>query len=278
MSKHWSLDDIDWDRFDPSKVDPELLSVVKTASLVEANSPDYVIYLRSVFPDDAAFCSAVDRWGAEERQHGEALARWAALADPDFDFEASLRQVQEEGYKLPLDAQESVRGSRSGELIARCAVESGTTSFYSAMGDHTDEPVLKQIASYIAADEVRHYRLFRDNLGRYEASSGQMPLIRRLGVILGRFMEKDDDEFAFAYYAANVSGPDAPPYDRKVCGEAYERGALGLYGREHTATGLKMALRSVGFGTASLTTRFAVRLGWFLLRRRRKQLAGIAAA
>ena len=273
MSQYWSLDDIAWDRFDPSKVDPELLAVIKTASLVEANSPDYVIYLRNVFPDDAEFCAAVEGWGAEERQHGEALARWATLADPSFDFEASLRRVQEEGYKLPLDAQESVRGSRAGELIARCTVESGTTSFYSAMGDRTEEPVLKEVARHIAADEVRHYKLFRKHLGIYEAQSGRMPLFRRLGVILGRFMEKDDDEFAYAFYAANLAGPDAPPYDRVQCGRAYERGALGLYEREHTATGLKMALRSIGFGTASLTTRFVVRLGWFLLRRRRRQLA-----
>lgn len=278
MSKHWSLDDIDWDRFDPSKVDPELLAVVKTASLVEANSPDYVVYLRNVFADDPGFCVAVDGWGAEERQHGEALARWAALADPNFDFEASLRHVQDEGYKLPLDVADSVRGSQSGELIARCGVESGTTSFYSAMGDWTDEPVLKQIASRIAADEVRHYMLFRDHLARYEARGERLPLHRRLGVMLGRFMEKDDDEFAFAFYAANIAGPDAVPYNRHECGLAYERGALGLYQRKHTATGLKMALKAVGFGTSSWTTRLAVNLGWFLLRRRQKQLSVAAPA
>lgn len=278
MSQHWSLDDIAWDQFDPSKVDPELLAVVKTASLVEANSPDYVIYLRNVFTDDAAFCAAVDGWGAEERQHGDALARWATLADPSFDFEASLRRVQDDGYKLPLDVADSVRGSQSGELIARCGVESGTTSFYSAMGDRTDEPVLKQIAAKIAADEVRHYALFREHLAKYEAHSGRLPLYRRIGVILGRFLEKDDDEFAFAYYAANLAGPEAPPYDRRHCGNTYERGALGLYQRKHAAAGLKMALKAIGFDTTSVATRLTIRLAWFLLRRRQKQLAAIAPA
>ena len=29
---YWTLDDISWDRFDRTKVDPELLKVVKAAS------------------------------------------------------------------------------------------------------------------------------------------------------------------------------------------------------------------------------------------------------
>ena len=29
---HWTLDDIQWDRFDPAKVDPDLLKVAKAAS------------------------------------------------------------------------------------------------------------------------------------------------------------------------------------------------------------------------------------------------------
>ncbi|MEQ8266944.1 MAG: hypothetical protein RH982_07095 [Parvibaculum sp.] len=34
---------------------------------------------------------------------------------------------------IPLDAVQSVRGSRGGELIARCVVESGTSSCYTAI-------------------------------------------------------------------------------------------------------------------------------------------------
>lgn len=273
MSRYWSLDDIDWQRFDPSKVDAELLSVVKTAALVEANSPDYVSYLRSVFDGDTEFCQAVEVWGAEERQHGEALGRWATLADPSFDFSASLRRVQQDGYKLPLDARESVRGSRAGELIARCAVESGTTSFYSAMHDRTDEPVLKQIASCIAQDEIRHFTLFRRNLEKYEARSGRLPLHRRLGIVFGRMAEKDDDEFAYAYFAANLAQRDGASYSREHCALRYERGALGLYGFSHLATGATMALKAVGFDAGSVVTRLAVRAAWFLMRRRLRTLS-----
>ena len=30
--KHWTLDNIAWDRFDPSRVDPDLLHIVKAAA------------------------------------------------------------------------------------------------------------------------------------------------------------------------------------------------------------------------------------------------------
>ncbi len=68
------------------------------------------------------------------------------------------------GYSLPLDATASVRGSQAGEMMARCIVETGTSSYYSALKDATEEPVLKQICTNIAADEFRHYKLFYDHL------------------------------------------------------------------------------------------------------------------
>ena len=66
------------------------------------------------------------------------------------------------------EAEGSVRGSRRGEMIARCVVESGTSSYYSAIRDATDEPLLKEIAGRIAADEYRHYKLFYDTLHKQD--------------------------------------------------------------------------------------------------------------
>jgi enoyl-[acyl-carrier-protein] reductase (NADH) len=36
---------------------------------------------------------------------------------------------------LPLDVTDSVRGSRTSELIARCMVETGTSSYYTALAE-----------------------------------------------------------------------------------------------------------------------------------------------
>jgi hypothetical protein len=152
---HWTLESIPWDSFDRSKVDPELVKVVKAASMVEANGADYGTYLCAVFADDPEFQQAAREWSLEEVQHGMALARWAKLADPTFDFDAAFKRFTD-GVKIETWRTASIRGSRSGELVARCIVETGTSSYYSAMSDATDEPVLKEVCRHIAADEFRH--------------------------------------------------------------------------------------------------------------------------
>src|SRR5690606_7474526 len=155
-----------WDAFDPARVDPDQEKLARAAAMVEYNSPDYVAYLNHVFADDPAFLRLARQWGGEEPQPGEALARWARVADPDVDIEERFR-VFTEGYRIDTDVDSSVRGSRAGELVARCMIEVGTSSYYTAMGDSCEEPALKAICRRIAADELRHYKMFYDALKRY---------------------------------------------------------------------------------------------------------------
>ena len=54
-NRHWTLDDLPWDQFDASKVDPEVLKIVKAAAMVEYNGRDYATYLCNVFHDDPEF-------------------------------------------------------------------------------------------------------------------------------------------------------------------------------------------------------------------------------
>ena len=49
-------------------------------------------------------------------------------------------------------------------------VETGTSSYYTALAEATDEPVLRQICKLIAADEYRHFKLFYDHMRRYLAA------------------------------------------------------------------------------------------------------------
>jgi rubrerythrin len=240
--KHWTLDDIDWAALDRGKVDPDVLRIVKAASLVEHNGLDYATYLCNVFHDDPEFQATARHWADEEVQHGQALARWAELADPSWSFESAFRRFTE-GYRLPLDARESVRGSRTGELIARCIVETGTSSYYAALADATDEPVLKRICKHIAADELRHYKLFYTAMKRYQQAEN-LGRWGRLRSGLGRILESEDDELAYAYYAANESG--AAPYDRRRSSRAYARRAYGVYRPPHVERGIAMALKAVG--------------------------------
>ncbi len=159
----WSLSDIPWDRFDATRVEPAALDIVKAAALVERNAGDYVAYLCNVFADDPSFQTIIRGWGEEEVQHGEALGRWAELADPAFDFRERYQQFRGR-YRIPIEAMQSVRGSRAGEMVARCVVETGTSSLYSALRDASQEPVLRFICAKIAGDEFRHYVMFHKHL------------------------------------------------------------------------------------------------------------------
>ena len=267
--KHWTLDDIEWARFDPAKVDSEILKVIKAASLVEHNGRDYAAYLCNVFADDPGFQDIAREWAEEEVQHGQALGRWAQIADPGFDFAASLRRFTD-GYKLPLDARESVRGTRAGELVARCIVETGTSSYYSALADAVEEPVLRQICKQIAGDEFRHYRLFYTHMNRY-LERDRIGRLRRLAVVLGRINESEDDELAYAYYAANT--PSDAPYDRRRYSRAYARRAYGLYRPSHVERAMGMCFKAAGIDGKQGLRRLLSGLTYRLMSARATRLA-----
>jgi len=260
----WTLDDIDWSRFEPAKVDPGLLAAVKAASLVEYNAPDYVSYLKRVFksaPDSTI--RRIEHWGEEEIQHGLALARWAELADPTFDFNRAFARFRTKYRPAHFDSAEvSVRGSKRGEMIARCVVESGTSSFYSAIRDASDEPVLKEVAGRIAADEFRHYRLFYDIL--QSDPEPDLPRWRKLWVAVTRVRESDDDELACAYYCGNVPPEDEGerPYRRKTYARAYHARAMALYRRHHIDKLVKMVVKPTGFSPSGPMSEFASAALW----------------
>jgi hypothetical protein len=267
----WTLDDIPWHRFDRAKLDPELVRIVKAASLVEHNGAAYAHHLCRVFADDPEFQKTATRWGEEEVQHGVALARWAALADPEFDF-ASVFARFRHGFQVDFDSDRSRRGSRAGEMVARCVVEIGTSSYYTALREAAREPVLQEICRHIAADELRHYRLFYKHLERCVARE-PIGRLARLRVALGRVAESDDDELAYAYYAANETDL---PYDRRQYSRAYARRAFALYRPHHVERGVAMLLKAVGLTPNGRLSRLASRLAWLLMRYRAARLAGMA--
>jgi rubrerythrin len=266
--KHWRIEQVSWDRFDPARVDPAIVPLVKAAAMVERNGSDYAAYLNNVFHDDPDFRQAADNWAVEEEQHGEALGRWAMLADPSWDFRDAFARYKA-GYQIPLQATASVRGSRTGELIARCMVETGTSSYYTALAEATEEPVLRQICRKIAADELRHYKLFYTHLKRY-LDSEHVGKWRRLAVALGRVGESEDDELAYAYYAANET---ALPYERRRYARAYARRAYAVYRRHHVERGMAMLFKAVGLKPNGRLNRWSAALAWWGMQLRAQRLA-----
>jgi hypothetical protein len=264
--QHWSLETLPWDQFDPSKVDPELLKIAKAAAMVEYNAHDYAVYLENIFEGDPEFQEAARVWSKEEVMHGLALGRWAEKADPTFNFEESFKRFTE-GFKININVKESVRGSQAGELIARCIVETGTSSYYTALGDAAQEPVLKQICRNIAGDEHRHYKLFYTFLERY-LEKDRLSKLERLKIGLGRIAESEDDELAYAYFSANFPAGAANDnqgvsYDRVQAANAYFSRAFSYYRRHHIEKVVAMVLKACGLKTQGWVAKTASQLAWF---------------
>ena len=269
--KHWRINDVAWHDFDPARADPGLLPLVKAAAMVERNGEDYARYLDNVFPDDPDFRAAARQWAEEEVQHGEALGRWAMLADPGWDFARAFARYRE-GYQIPIEAGASVRGSRTGELIARCMVETGTSSYYTALAEATEEPVLAAICRLIAADDYRHFKLFYDHMRRYLARE-RLSLPRRLRIALGRIGESEDDELAFAYHCGNE--PEGTPFEHRRCTALYMGRAIACYRFRHVERGIGMVLKTIGLPPRGRFSDGAARVIWWLLQRRRRSFAAI---
>jgi hypothetical protein len=263
---HWTLDDIDWSALKPELVTAELLAAVKTAALVEANSADYVIYLNNVFKGDPEFCDAANRWGDEEIQHGEALGRWAELVDPSFNFIERLAHFRRL-YQIPIGAEISVRGSPAGELLARCVVESGTCSYYAALRDFSEDPVLRQICTLISRDESKHYRLFKLHTERYQ----KLNLLKRIKIAIGRIAEASDDELGYAWHAATAQLDEiGVSYNREECAGTYNRIATSMYKKVHIDSAVHMVTTAIGFKAKGLASKVLSNVIWRVFQAKKK--------
>jgi rubrerythrin len=254
---HWTLDDIPWQSFEPDKLDPEHLNLIKAACMVEHHGSAYGQYLCAVFSEEPSVCADALVWAEEEIQHGKALRRYAEMADPDFDFDDAFSRFTK-GHPIDVSAEQSVRGSLCGEMVARCAVEVGTSTYYSALRDSIQEPVLREICHHIAADEFRHYKLFY-NYAKHFQKVERLSRWARVKIVLGRIAEIGDDELSYAYYCG--SG-DTGPYRRKQANAACMARTLKLYRFEHVQRGVGMTLKSAGIKPQGIFGKTVIRLSW----------------
>jgi hypothetical protein len=99
-------------------------------------------------------------------------------------------------------------------MAARCVVETGTAAFYKALSDMTQEPVLREIASHISADEVRHYKHFYRFFLRYRER--EVPSRTAvLKTLWARINEVDAEDAFYAFKHVYLSrNPGAEFQDR----------------------------------------------------------------
>lgn len=169
--RHWDLLDIPFSAIDVEAVrhDEFLFTTLASASFVEILAQTYSANLIQHFDGDTVITDwLASRWQPDEIQHGEALRCYVKFVWPEFDWEGGhARFCADYAACCTVEQLESFRAL---ELVARCVVETGTSTFYRAMRDYVHEPVLRGLIDRIKADETAHYVFFRRHFALLNAS------------------------------------------------------------------------------------------------------------
>lgn len=242
----WSMDAIRYGDIarDAVEDDALLFQVVASASFIEITSDLYTENLVEYFRDDPDLVDwLAHHWEPEELQHGAALKRYVEIAWPDFDWRRAYAGFFAEYSRCC--SLDNLAPTRALEMVARCVVETGTASFYRMLAEAAPEPVLRQIAGNIAADEVRHYKNFFYFFRRYRAAEhpGRTAVLKTLW---DRAQEVDAEDAYIAFkHVFCVSNPGIEFQPVKY--EAFRDGVRRL-GREYFPYGMamKMFLKPLG--------------------------------
>jgi rubrerythrin len=195
---HWTIADLEFSKIDVARLqsDENLFYLVACASFVESGSDLYTHNLIAYYGDDPEIADwLTNHWEVEELQHGQALRAYLAHVWPEFDWQLAYDDFLEEYSRYC--KVELLEPSKALEMVARCVVETGTATFYQALARSTDEPVLRDLTSRIANDEVNHYKHFFRYFRRLRQKEG---LSRRhiFGVLRRRTLEMKAEDIACA--------------------------------------------------------------------------------
>jgi hypothetical protein len=212
---HWTMRDIDWHRINREQVRNNLTTyyVVTGASFVETAADLYTANLVKHFPDPKAQHWLLNYWQPEELQHGLALRTYVETVWPELDWVRHYNNFFAEYSRLC--TLEELESSRALEMVARCVVEAGTSTFYTALQNITNEPVLKTLTGLIRQDEVSHYNHFRRFFEKYQ----KQERIGRIGVMRALYKRLTEVESEDAYiglkHAWLMRHPEIPFDDKQ---------------------------------------------------------------
>lgn len=169
----WGLDSIPFNSVDSQQVihREDLFYLVVAASFIEIASDLYTANLAEYFQEDVEIVEWLEKhWQHEEVRHGYSLRDYAKHVWPDFNWDAAYQSFFDE--YAPLCTVEEFEPSQALEMAARCVIETGTATFYTALSGQSPEPILAGIAANIRAEEVGHYKYFYRYFRQYRQQEG----------------------------------------------------------------------------------------------------------
>ncbi|WP_334158371.1 ferritin-like domain-containing protein [Oryzomicrobium sp.] len=208
----WTLDNIPLQDVDLARVRDreDLFYLVAAASFIEIAAELYTANLVQTFADDAEVRGWLEaHWQVEEVRHGRALRAYVNHVWPDFDWPRAYAAFYAD-YSQHCTVEE-FEPTHGLEMVARCVVETGTSTYYQALAAQTDEPVLAGIAARIRAEEIGHYKHFYRYFRKFSARqpTGRLAV---LGALRRRLVEarQDDAECALRHVFAVRDGSADP--------------------------------------------------------------------
>ena len=149
--------DVDWNSIRRELVTAEEIETLRLAALTEGFSPTYIADLLDLYCDDPEMGAFLSIQFYEEYKHFHALRRYLRLVG---------REITDE----ELTARRSMRTTYRSKLIPLMKFglsEIFTAIFYRNFAKSTEEPVLKRLCGFIAADEYRHLNFYTSYLEHY---------------------------------------------------------------------------------------------------------------
>jgi hypothetical protein len=237
----WSVDDIPYESIDASLIhdNTELFYLLAAASFVEITSDLYTRNLIEFYHGNPEIENwLANFWELEEVQHGAALKRYVQTVWPEFDWEHAYQGFFEEYGRAC--TMEALAETRSLEMVARCVVETGTSSFYRTLSEVAREPVLKQITANISLDEVRHYKHFYRYFLDYKDRErpGRVAILRQL------WKRSTDVKAEDAYFAFKHVFLERNP-DEAFTQEAYDEFRASFRRMGRTTFPYEMAVKMI---------------------------------
>ena len=227
----WTMDDVHWSLFDPSKVEPSLLATVKAAALVEYNAPDYVIYLKRDLrrrrPGDHR------RHRAMGPRRGPARPRPGALGrDGRSQLQAGrgLCPLPQGLHPRPFQRQRRRLGARLAPGRDDRPLRGGIAAPPPITRPSGTRPTSRCCRrSPAASPPTSTVTTSCSTTLQHAQPSPIWASGRSSAIAVGRVRESDDDELAYSYYCANVSPEEEAtiPYDRKKFSKLGQPGQHG---------------------------------------------------
>lgn len=178
----WQMTEIPWDSMDHTKINDYLIELVKTIAFGELTTYSATKSFMAMFEDDVDFTQWLAVWLYEETKHPHALVKWLHLAGAEVDS-SFLLQGREITPMTPSKV-EMLSFNIISEIVA------GNT--YTQTSHLVEEPVLKQIALYLAKDEMRHSVGF-ENYTRICIDQADDPDLERITCLRAAWAFLQDD-------------------------------------------------------------------------------------